>query len=310
MATPEDLIDTFYRSIRDLHSVRKSLDNEYGAGLMKILQSTAKDISNHTGALPEKKPDEDTLQSMISASPSSLSYKNDIERLPIQTALCRPNSVRYISLLAREGVKHKVGGKDGRGGLLVVDPGSTPVSLNTLQGLVNLRFIDNAESDLYDKACVNAMKELKNANIFAKDDIKNHRLLYLTCHSRDFEQRSFEFLCNWYPEGLKDYYWYNLPIIHAIITYWPIESFAIFLKATTKHHTNEDGLLFQTDTDGITACQRAFDRYGKEETMQVIGNCIPFDDPQIPILHHVAKHAIRLLNDFRGKIPLSCILQR
>ena len=32
--------------------------------------------------------------------------------------------------------------------------------------------------------------------------------------------------------------------------------------------------------------------------MQVIGNCIPFDDPQIPILHHVAKHAPQLMNNF------------
>ena len=72
----------------------------------------------------------------------------------------------------------------------------------------------------------------------------------------------------------------------------------MFLKATTKHHTKEAGLLFQTNNLGVTACQRAFEEYGKEETMQVIGNCIPFDDPQIPILHHVAKHAIHLLNDF------------
>ena len=32
--------------------------------------------------------------------------------------------------------------------------------------------------------------------------------------------------------------------------------------------------------------------------MQIIGECIPFDTPQLPILHHVAKHAPHLLNDF------------
>ena len=65
---------------------------------------------------------------------------------------------------------------------------------------------------------------------------------------------------------------------------------------------NEVGLLFQTDNDGIVACQRAFDKYGKNESMQVIVDCIPFDEddphPQLPILHHVAKHAPQLLNDF------------
>ena len=39
MATPEHFIDNFYHSIRDLHSVRKYLDTEYAADLMKILQS-------------------------------------------------------------------------------------------------------------------------------------------------------------------------------------------------------------------------------------------------------------------------------
>ena len=35
-----------------------------------------------------------------------------------------------------------------------------------------------------------------------------------------------------------------------------------------------------------------------EKTMQVIRNCIPFDNPKIPILHHVAKHVFKFLNDF------------
>ena len=308
MATSEEFIDTFYRSISDLHSVRNSLDNEYGAGLMKILQSAAKDISDHTGeflhALPEKKPDEDTLQKMISASPSSLNYKNDTDDLPIHKVMYHPDSIRYVPLLAREGVKHKVGGNDGRGGLLVV--GSTipgVLCLKPLQSLLWMRSKDNPYRDLCDKACVDAMKKLKDGNLLTKEDIKNHGL-FTCCCFQGCKQR-FEFLCNWYPEGLKE-----LRPIMNVTTMLSIKSFAVFLKASTKSHYQEAGLLFQTDTDGITACQRAFDRYGKEETMQVIGNCIPFDDPQIPILHHVAKHAIRLLNDFRGKIPLSCILQR
>ena len=154
MATPEDFIDTFYRSIRDLHSVRKSLNKVYGAGLMKILQSAAEDISDHTGkflhTLPKKKPDEDTLQKMISASPSSLNYKNEENQLPIQSATSHGDSVRYVPLLAKEGVEHNVGGKDGRGGLLVVDP---RMGVNTLQLIVSMRCIGhgNAVSDLNDK---------------------------------------------------------------------------------------------------------------------------------------------------------------
>ena len=299
MATPEDFIDTFYDSICDLHSVRKSLDTEYSAGLIKILQRAAKDISKHTGKflhqLQEKKPDEDTLQTMISASPSSLNYKNNKAQLPIQLAIYNHHTIPYIPLLAKEGVKHKVGGEGKRGGLLVIDPVNKD-GFHTLQLLVNLKYNDNPLRDQYDKACLDAMKELTEANLLIKDDIKNHHLLYHACRSQGSTR--FDFLCDWCPEGMKDYQYKNLPIIHALIKYGPIEAFAIFLKAATKHHEKEVGLLFQTDSDGITACERAFDEYGKKEIMQIIGNCISFDDPRIPILHHVVKHSPKLLNDF------------
>ena len=58
----------------------------------------------------------------------------------------------------------------------------------------------------------------------------------------------------------------------------------MLLKAATKYHTNEAGLLFQTDNHIITACQRAFDKYGKDKAMQVIDNVyIDFsqDGPQL-----------------------------
>ena len=220
---------------------------------------------------------------MISASPSSLNYKNDKDELPIHTATHHLDSIRHIPLLAKEGMKHKVGGKDGRGGLLVAD---LNMGLNTLQLLVLAMRCPgqgNAESDLCDKPCVDVMKELKDSNLLTKDDIKNHDFLYHTTWCHQGCKQRFEFLCDWCPEGLKDYQCMNLPIIHTIINSWSIESFAMLLKAATKHHTNEAGLLFQTDNHGITACQRAFNKYGKDKaTMQVIGNCIPFDDPQIP----------------------------
>ena len=47
-----------------------------------------------------------------------------------------------------------------------------------------------------------------------------------------------------------------------------------------------------------TACERAFKKFGEDEAMQVIGDCIPFNNPQLPILHHIAKHAPHLMNIF------------
>ena len=300
MAASDDLIDTFFNSIRDLHSVRNSLDIEFSSSLKDIIKRAAKDISHHTGEflhrLEEKKPDEDTLQKMISASPSSLNYVNAKGHLPIHSALDNCDSVRYAPLLAKEGVKLKVGGEAARGGLLAIHPASE-YGGNTLECLGRCGYDDNPKRDQVDEACVDVMKKLREVNLLTNEDVRDYNLLYYTAYSQGGKLR-FNFLSDWCPEGLKDYQCRGLPMIHAIIKNLPIQAFAIFLKAATKHHVNEAGLLFQTNNDGTTACERAFDRFDKEKVMQVIGNCIPFDDPQLPILHHVVKHAPKLYNEF------------
>ena len=304
-----DFIDTFYHSIGDLHSVRKSLNKEYSAGLIEILKQTAQKISNHTGTflheqLHDTEPDEDILKKMISASPSSLSYTDEDGEIPIHSACYNIDSIPYVSLLAKEGVKYKVGGEDGRGGLLVDNVNGD----NSLHLLGIECHDDYPDREQYDEACVNLMEKLEAANFLTKNDIMAHNLLYYTCCSQGCKQR-FDFLCNWCPEGMKDYPYGDLPIIHAIIGDESIECFAMFLKAATKHHSIDAALLFQTDNDGITACQRAFTKFGIDSVMQVIGDCIPFDNPQLPILHHVAKHAPQLMNDFSVKYLFAAYLR-
>jgi hypothetical protein len=57
------------------------------------------------------------------------------------------------------------------------------------------------------------------------------------------------------------------------------------------------------DCKGQTACERAFEEYGTDETMAAIGDLIPFDDPKVPILHHVAKHAPQYMKEFACRYP-------
>ena len=299
MVASEDFINTFFLSIRDLHSVRNSLNKEYAEELVEILQRAAKKISKHTGAflhdLDEEKPDQDTLKKMISASPSSLCYKDFVGDLPIHTASYNTESLPYVPLLAMEGMKHNVGGEVGRGGLLVPnEDGDSP-----------LKIFMTFNSDK--KTFVDVMKELKEANLFRREDIKNHDLLYWSAYESYKQQFKLKFLCDWCPEGLKDHRYNSLPIIHAVIKNMSIKSFVKFLKVSFKHHEKEAGLLFQTvndrrshinDRSTITACRRAFNEYGKEKTMKVISKYIPLDNPQLPILHYVAKHAPKYMNDF------------
>ena len=101
-------------------------------------------------------------------------------------------------------------------------------------------------------------------------------------------------------EGLKTHAHGTLPTIHAIFEEGDIEVLSVFLKASLKHYPNDLGLLFQKDSEGQTACERAFEAgdSGKENTLKAIGKLIPFDDPKLPILHHFAKHAPQYMEDF------------
>ena len=202
MATSEDFINTFYNSIRDLHSVRKSLTKEYAAEVVQILERAAKDIADQTDECLQKldvsmkKHDQNALKKMISASPSSLSHVNEFGQLPIQKASLRdPHTVGYVPLLAKEGVKYNVGGEDKCGGLLLGDPADEDDDDSTLHLLGSWRYHKHPWRDQYDEACVGVMKELRHANLLRKEDIKDCHFLYNTCQSEGKKQP-----CNWCPE--------------------------------------------------------------------------------------------------------------
>jgi len=112
-----------------------------------------------------------------------------------------------------------------------------------------------------------------------------------------------DYLAGWCPEGLKTHRFRGLPLIHAIIKFRSIKRFSAFLKAALTYHPDDLGLLFQKGHRGKTACERAFKTYGKDQTMAAIGELIPVDDPKVPILHHVAKHAPHMLNCFGSRYP-------
>jgi len=93
----------------------------------------------------------------------------------------------------------------------------------------------------------------------------------------------------------------DLPLSNAIDeSSKNITHFNIFLTTSLKHHPQHLGLLFQKDSSGKTACERAIDKYGKDETFNAIKQCIP-EDTTLPILHHVIRDAPKYTNDFTSR---------
>ena len=217
-----------------------------------------------------------------------------------------------------------MGGEDGRGGLLVVDPDADDNESNTLRMLIGSSYYDGDFNDpddpddpddplleyRGDEEYLHVMKELRDEKLLTKKYIKDHHLLFHTCNPA-FTQQRFDFYCDCCPEGLKDHQHDNLPLIHAI-TKSKKDSVATFLMAAAKHHMIEACLLFQYDNNGVTACEKLFEKFGKEAAMRLIGDCIPFHEPQrfqSCTMLNVAKHPPQLLNDFSAKYLSSAHLR-
>lgn len=123
------------------------------------------------------------------------------------------DALKYIPILAKEGIKYNVGGRGMRGGLLAADP-TREVGWNTLQEL--LVNTDNSSDPIPtdDTARLDAAKELRKDNILLKEDIKEHNLLYWSCVP--YAKMRFEYLAEWDPDCLITSTFDDLPISHAI----------------------------------------------------------------------------------------------
>ena len=196
----------------------------------------------------------------------------------------------FVPLLVEEGAKLNVGGEGSRGGLLVEDPYSTSnPKTNVLQLLANMKDdIDPAAADL---ARLQGLKELRESNLLRKKDIKQYNLLFWSCRYSGIQER-FKYLVHWDPQALKESVYNGKPLIHGVIDHncRGIESFAMMVKAGHEHFAEDKdlGFLFKMNENGKTACESALAKYGKEETMQIILECIP-EESNHPIFRNIVK---------------------
>ena len=270
------------------------LCDKYNDRYAKLVQDMTNDAAEFLHKkLDFKKHTEDQVKTVIKAFPSSLSHLDDVGRLPIHLAACFKRSLPFVILLAKEGVKLEVGGKGKRGGLLVEDPTDSD-SFNALHQLAN--FEDDSDNLV-------VMKKLRESRLFLKEDVTQYQLLYWSRYPESKER--FDYVLAWDPEALKKTQFKGNPLLQA---FRRIENFATILKAGMKHYPDHLGFLFQKNTDGKTACQVAFEKYGKDETFKVIQECILSDD-NYPVLHHVTMHAPQYMNDFSKHYPSAVFLR-
>jgi len=229
---------------------------------MKMVQDLSIKAREFLHNLDLKNPSEDEVRAVINLFPESLSHINSEGQLPIHAAVWYEKSVPFVSLLVEEGVKLKVGGEGKRGGLLVVDPSSS-LNLNVLQRLVNMADDDTAS----DSVLLDVLKILRESNLLFKEDIQQYDLSYWSCNPTS--NTRFECLVDWDPEALKDCNDTGYPLIHNAAG-GGIEDFVTALNAGLKHFPEELGFLFHKHRDGKSACERAFDKHGKDETLKII----------------------------------------
>lgn len=295
-----------------LRSMKDDFEPAYYCGIELIVQKAMDQLTTHAGTYLHKDLEKNKIKNiskLIEAIPSCLGFRNSRGRLPIHTAAWnnRTRMLHVPALLAQEGIKHRIefgsGPQNGiisrdnwRGGLLVKDP-SAPDNMNTLQLMTRL-----GNSNDFEEGRHIIMDNLKDTKLMLKQDIQDYGLLYHACHPKS--QQRFNTLLNWDPQGLKTHQYRGLSMIHAIIRYRKeIDNVLTFLKASIQRYPKEAGFLFLKDSHGKTACEQVFQKYGKNATFRMIGKCIPFDDPQIPILHHVIADAPQYLHEFSMRYP-------
>eukprot|EP00979_Chaetoceros_neogracilis_P017005 scaffold10171_cov446-Chaetoceros_neogracile.AAC.11 len=274
--------------------------NRFATKMMNgFTQATCKALHR----LKKSKPSCDIVKQMVEGIPSSLSYKVDASQmLPVQSAVGYIDSIKYLPVLAKEGIKHNVGGIDNRGGLLAANPRDDD-NWSTLQLLVSA--VDPTNVIPFDTTCVNAMKELRKDGLLVKTDVSE--LLYRACHPA--AKMRFEYLAEWDPDSLMTGTRKGVPHIHSIINIDQcLPSFTMYLRTSLKYYPQHIGCLFQKDNNGKTAVRSAIEEHGVDEAFKAIKDCIP-TDTTLPILHHAAKDAPEYFNDFSVRYPSAIYLR-
>ncbi|GFH58461.1 hypothetical protein CTEN210_14937 [Chaetoceros tenuissimus] len=301
-------ISTFQNNlhfIKSLYFNEEWKDKKCRDEVLRVLEEANGKIEKAFGesicVLKDHKPSLEAVEKVANKFPSTLTYRNDRGRIPIQHAVISCNGYEYVPVLAEEGMKHEVGGEDARGGLLMVDPYKN-WGLNTMQLLASVRSYDGEDDDdrrHSDVKRLNLLKELREMDLLLKRDIQEQHLLACSCWK--LSQMRFEYLADWDKDALIETRIGNEEMIH-VMSSQPQEIIGLLLKAGFKYHPNIGGLLFIEDDQGNTAFDHLVNEKGVEVVMSLLHEILS-PNRDYPILHHVFVKAPQHKDLFMNKFP-------
>ncbi|GFH43958.1 hypothetical protein CTEN210_00432 [Chaetoceros tenuissimus] len=277
--------------IKSLYFREEWKDKECRDTILETIEEANKKILSAFGKsmhrLYKHKPTVEAVEKVVKKFPSVLSHKEkesenfDGEVFPIQKAACYfENDVncsvrQYVPVLAKEGMRHNVGGEDARGGLLTIDQSDND-HWNTLQLLC------------YDNNSIQALKELRKSGLVVKNDIQEYNLLYTSVFETG-RRSVFDYLVDWDPNALINSRYDDMPLVEAVQLNGFKEtkkSLSILLDAGFKYHPDKGGILFVEDDNGSSTLDFLLERMVKEEFMDVLNNILS-QAKDYPILHHI-----------------------
>ena len=182
---------------------------------------------------------------------------------------CNLETVHLVPMIAEISETLNVHGKDNmRGGLLCEDEHG----YNVLQ-ILSWRGGEMRADDI----CLGILQELRDLDLFKKEDIQQHNLLWELCAHDEGEKR-FNYLSNWAPDALKSQRSGGQLLLHLCTWLNNIRGFEMAFKAGMRHFPRDIGFLWNKNIDGETPYTKACEKYGSENVMGTIDEALQDPD--------------------------------
>ena len=198
------------------------------------------------------------------------------EEYPIQR-LCISNEGKYnvkaisfIAVVAPLAIEFHSFEDHARGGLLLTDYAGDNTFRNLLYNLATTR--QHLSRPDQNDLIITLLIRLRRMGLFTKCDIRDYRLVSLSCDRGNLLERGFQFLVEWYPTSLVQTNENGWLPLHSVAQARSIQEFQIAFGYGIRYYPFKSGisLLFQKNNDGITPFQYACHKYGRDEMMKAV----------------------------------------